>query len=934
MRLKNLVTTRRVRPARLLVALAGLVLAGCDGPNAFATPIPGTGPGGDTRPPSVDIEQPRGDSLSAKPLGDSVLVRVRVRDNVGVDSVVFFGFSERGTKELGTDTIVPRFAPKKVVLPPNTRDTTLTRYLLQLPSTVKELTKIVVVAYDTDANFAADTSRLILGGPDVSLQNITAGQSIQAGLGLSLRVAARDPQGITQIQLNFTGAFTRQVVKQITPPSDSVVFDTTVVVPTAVSGPLSVTAVARNSLDVSAQDGPITVNVVSATQGDTIRPRVRVTSTSAERMELKDSVTVVVEGADNTQGSGVQVAGFTVFGISPERGDTLIRSGRRTFTPPRTGTVSETFKFPVFNVDSLRLPDTLVYEVTGFLIDAQGNCAASIGAPELVSLPCDTLRTGQVIARGRTGQRLTRTIVAGRTVNLPQGGRIMDAVIDTTRRNLYLSNQPRNRVEVFRLQQERFLAPVPVGSEPWGLSLNRGRDTLIVANSGGTNLTNVFLGPATGLGPFTEDNPRRLLTPNVNLFEIERQTDDAGALRYVRHFYSDFTPPGFSGRPQFIAVDSTGRILFSTKTTPNGDNGTMRKAFVPPGAGARTEIKMFIEHADLIANADFVAYGHVDEVVVVAGDSIGDQVVVYDHELGFFDDSITGGPAFAATAAAEARTNGSDVVYGTGRFNVPALGFRDTTFVSASGDGGWVVIGEGAISPTGRIIMYEAHKEGCVVALPADCDRISKVIQVADLFVNASETVRGIGLNYDGTLGVARGTNAYFFTPDLRLQGIGQLPEGGAGAALHPLHADAKSLTNIDGVYRPDTHMSFVGTGERTIDIFDTFKFFRSGRLFIRDIIQGPLKAVLPFPEDNAGLICASIPVTDQVGNPIGNAISLFQNGNFDTPYPPSAPTATDDRCIVVKLFGVTNTGGVVVVDVRKADILRDHPSRIGGGDD
>ena len=36
----------------------------------------------------------------------------------------------------------------------------------------------------------------------------------------------------------------------------------------------------------------------------------------------------------------------------------------------------------------------------------------------------------------------------------------------------------------------------------------------------------------------------------------------------------------------------------------------------------------------------------------------------------------------------------------------------------------------------------------------------------------------------------------------------------------------------------------------------------------------------------------------------------------------------TDDACIVVKLFAVTSTGGVVVVDVRKADILRDHPAR------
>jgi hypothetical protein len=112
----------------------------------------------------------------------------------------------------------------------------------------------------------------------------------------------------------------------------------------------------------------------------------------------------------------------------------------------------------------------------------------------------------------------------------------------------------------------------------------------------------------------------------------------------------------------------------------------------------------------------------------------------------------------------------------------------------------------------------------------------------------------------------------------------------------------------------------------------DTYHFFRSGRLFIRDVVQGPLRAVLPFPEDNVGLTCATIPVADQAGQTIGRAVSIFQNRNFDTPYPANEPTATDDRCIVLKLFGVTNVGGVVVVDVRKADILRDHPARTGSG--
>ena len=78
---------------------------------------------------------------------------------------------------------------------------------------------------------------------------------------------------------------------------------------------------------------------------------------------------------------------------------------------------------------------------------------------------------------------------------------------------------------------------------------------------------------------------------------------------------------------------------------------------------------------------------------------------------------------------------------------------------------------------------------------------------------------------------------------------------------------------------------------------------------------------MLPFPEDNAGLTCTMVPVTDQVGNTIGQGVEVFENGLFNTPYP--ADGATEDACVVVKLFGVSDSGGVVVIAVRKADILR-----------
>ena len=108
--------------------------------------------------------------------------------------------------------------------------------------------------------------------------------------------------------------------------------------------------------------------------------------------------------------------------------------------------------------------------------------------------------------------------------------------------------------------------------------------------------------------------------------------------------------------------------------------------------------------------------------------------------------TFTGGDP-AALAGAGIQGLGSDVAIRPGQWSIPNIGFSDTTFVSASGDGRWVVFGEGSVQPVGRIIMYNAT-----------LDAISTAQEVTDLMINASETVRGIGLNYDGTIGVALGT--------------------------------------------------------------------------------------------------------------------------------------------------------------------------------
>ena len=907
----------RKNPLKVLAGglLAGIIFAACQGDNLFVD-FDTTGQIQDADIPTVEIVVPSPLSVAAIPLGDSVLITVDVSDDAGVSSVVFEGLALRGDAALGTDVVVTRFESKTVDFVPEVSDTTLSRYLLATPDSILETAVIVVTVFDTVGNFAADTVPLILGGPDVQFENLVGGEVIQSGLTLGLRVQARDGAGVRQVEITVTGVVTETILVPISPVLDSLVLDTLVVIPAGLSGTMTIAARAWNTLDVIGQAGPFTVTVTAASGGDAVPPTVQLTAASGERLEFQDLIDVVVTSVDDFQGSGIARTGYTVLGISPRRGDTLIVSEEVVFASPRTGTVIETFDFPVFNFDALQLPDTMVYEIFGYSVDALGNCAASVGEPQLVSYVCG-LQGVNTVAENRTGDRLTRVIVAGRTILLPTGGQIMDAVMDTIRQKLYLTNIENGRVDVFRLQDETFEQAVLVGSEPWGLTLNRGEDTLLVANSGGANIDMIYLGATDGSEVPVQDVTRRLFTPDVILFDVEETLDDLNQVVYNVTFLPDANPPGFSDLPQFVAVDFTGRVLYSTKATLLGDFGTIRKAEVFAGR-PDVEVRLFIQHAAMIDNDAFTGVAHANfaTAVATAGD---DNFRIDDHLPG--DRSIpltfTGGDPSAAGAGIQGL--GSDVAIRPGQWSIPNIGFADTTFVSASGDGRWVVFGEGSVQPVGRIIMYNAT-----------LDAISTAQEVTDLMINASETVRGIGLNYDGTLGVALGTQvATFFSNDLQKQGITSITPGGSGAVLHPLHANAQSVDNPGGFYQPDTHMAFVGSGDGAIEILDTFNpTFPTGRIFIKDIPAGPLRAVLPFPGDNVGLTCATKVVLDQFGTNIGSAVEIFAGGNFANPHPASIPTTTEDACVVVKLIGITDVGGVVVIDVRKSDVLSLHPTR------
>ncbi|MEJ2539785.1 MAG: hypothetical protein P8188_07430 [Gemmatimonadota bacterium] len=848
MRLNPLADTTTWRRAAGPVLAAALVgMAACDGPNAFSGPV-----GLEQDVPRVEITVPRGDS-TALPLQDSVFVEARFRDNLGIEEVKFYGETVRGDPSVGTDVRFPRFEVRTVSLG-GVRDTTVARFLLPVEDTIKEFTNIIAEGYDRDGNMGADTVRVQLGGPGVRILDLRDGQTVQAGLTLNLSALAKDPEAVTNMDFYLQGSVEQTLRRTFNPPTDSIVVDTTVAIPLEAQGPLTLTVRATNTLGLTGGDGPITLNVIQESQAvDTTAPRLRLNITPPDRVELGDSIPIQITGGDDVAGVGVASVGYTVIATSISGADTVVRQVSEPYVPPRTGSISRQFGIPIIGVDSLALPDTLVYEVTAFMVDGNGNCGTAVDGGGS-TFPCDALGTGERIALDQEGTRFTLVVVAGRTVLLPSGGRILDARVDTARRNLFLSNVSRGRVEVFRLDQEQFGTAIGVGSNPWGMAFSRNGDSLWVANSGGTNFSVVDLNAEV------EVENQRLLTPDVVLFDI--QLDD-GTGEYVVYPLPQAGDAAFSDRPQFMAVDSFGNVVYSTTTTATGALGTARKAYYPQPA-EQSEIKLFVEHGLTDQSDNYWALAHIDSVgTTVDTIDVGGELTpvpaltLFDHVPGFPNDVITGSagagedPAIAWARLVDA---GSDAYLVPGaRWNIETVAFSDTTYVDASGDGGWVAIGEGATQELGRVLMYEAQ--------PDQITALSGVIAVSDFLTNASEEVRGVGVNFDGSLVGARGDFAYFFDTGLRPQGQGNIPNAGQaqGIAFHPLHANFRSNTNLTGVYIPDVHVAFVGSGNRTIEVIDTQRGGDPiGRVTIKDVITGPLRAILPFPADNVGRTCST----------------------------------------------------------------------------
>ncbi len=766
--------TARTRPAavttgsarRVLVALGAVVALGaCNGDEVID-------------PPFRDAIKPRVTVVKGNSQSDSALaMSVSATDNVGLKTirVLISGGVAAAYDTTFTSSVQAANLALTIKVPSSA----------PLGSTVN----ILAIAIDGAKN-TSDTARLImtvgnLEPPQAVITSPAAGSPVVSGKALVLSLSARARYKIRTLGYQVAGAYTlRDSVLYGAPLRDSISLLDTLTIPDSVRGAvITVTPFIVDSLNQRVLGNTVSYAVQSAANANTI-PVVRSGVTS--RMEIKD--TIFIEASDPV---GISSLGYEVRSITGQliTADSISSTGA-------FSTLLRTFR--------TRLPVTTfptIVTITGFARNANGR-------RDVTRYASGALRLDTV------------AVVAGFTNPLPNGGKVADALYFPRNDRLYLTNIERNQLEVFNLADSSFRQGINVGSRPWGLSAwprNRDgvmADTLLVANSGGTNLSYVDLNAGgTGREVF------RYHLPNIVVYSIttvKSATTDQNITQRTVYDFSD--------RPQFIATTCTGGTVvgspcqdviavYSTtptpgQSTPFASQGTMRWENL-----TRRTSHFFFEQA--------------------MGQSAGRSDTLEIERFaaaGFGSDSVLL-PAKQPIVTPSGTFNYSIVA------RLDQLAFRDTTYVRNSGNFRRAVVGEGGAVLGSRAMTYDATMGfDLTPPLPVIDRGLSRPLDVTDFIANTFARVQGVGINFDGELSAVKGDSTYIFDRTLRLQGILQSRSSGGGLDFHPLNRGLNSTPLR-------TRLAFVASSEAVIDIFDTYCYQKIASVPIRDPIIGPVRA-------------------------------------------------------------------------------------------
>ena len=784
---------------------------------------------------------------------DSVIMESVLHDNLGLSSATIRGVALRGNPDLGPVDTISLYASASYAVPAGVTLTDTTVRRLMVPLENAPVTDTIVYFITTVVDRAGNRTVVEkiarrVSGPKVEVIRPNDNEERARGEEFTLELLAIDQDGVRNLGFSITGEGFPSVFRDSMPPTreDSMRFTYRFTIPdAAVVGSLVRIVPTATDLTNQVGVGPSRSILVVGTTTDTVPPYVY--QAVPKRIELGDSIAIRA-----TDRSRIARVGYTMRSL---RTGTTIATAERAVAAPQPSDTTLRFRFDEAGVtwlDSLMKYRGEMVILTSYADDTLANRGYSL-------LDANTTTPERTAALAKSD---TVRLVFGYTQLLPMGGFGADIAVDPATHDVFVSNITFNQLDVWRSSLGRFDGSlVRVGAQPWGMALDTSGTQLLVANSGGTNISIVSLASRTEV--------RRINTPNTVTYDLSYTQDaSTGIIRYTLIGAIDY-----SDRPQFIGQSQNGNIYYSTRPTSAARPGTIRRVDPEPiawGTGIRVDtvaIRQVWQYGAL-QNQKYVVLNS-DGVSVTKGATNADPdiVTICDHPFGrsraamvcYSDSSVE-------VVVAQLRAIGADVE-APRDLMVASLALTDTTFVSVGGDQRWIAFGEGATQQPGRVILVKD-----TIGTDPFQATYSDGIEVVDLTNNASDRVFGVALNRNSSMLGVHGVGAFFGDTALRLQGTVQMG-GGAGIVFHPNHDGTGQLT--DPLFRT----AFVAEGDTTIAILDTYFFRQRGTLHLRQNVTGAVRAVLP-----------------------------------------TAAELAADPELAVKLFALTPTG-MIVINVRRCDI-------------
>ncbi|HET8713246.1 MAG TPA: hypothetical protein VFM23_06130 [Gemmatimonadales bacterium] len=701
--------------------------------------------------------------------------------------------------------------------------------------------QIIGRATDGANNFAEDTLFIFLSNVQalrVRLVLPSPGALASTGKGLPIDVIAVQNSGIAKI--GFLVSPAASITNPTTPPNDSIVYsqpfadsaeyqDTIVVIPA--SGTFNVVGFAEDSAGRRGFSNVVTVQIQSVATDNTAP---EVAHRIGERVEVDDTMHVRAQDP-----SAIAWIGFRV-----DTGGVLMKFDTVNVAAGNLTDVTRHFSLGLQGLNPL--PRSVV--VRGYACDAAvaRNCSFTNSTTLIPSPPLRSKGAISSFQAPMAPMALIDTVivVSGITRPLPFGGRIADAIFNGNDSSLYLTNPALGRVEIFQVANTAFVAAgIPTaGPQPWGIALwpldtlGNYKDSIVVANSGGVQLSIIDVRPGVRRLAWRQDLPDYLIeTYRILLSPIREE---------IRVF-------DVSDRPQYVST-----VCRVTSGTPNchADSIFAIYSTLPTASSTfpftnRATLRM----EKLIQTTDTAQlFSH------LFWELAGDSTLSSDTRDTLRIEMRRGRPYNEQRVQLTACAG---VTVDLARF-----GLGDSTYVRNSGNFTHAIVGEGGNITTefARVVGYttkaplqhgpstlQACETNSVPGIVGDTGEnhrdlgVTPYIDVSDFISNTGVTIHSVATNFNGMTNLVRADSIYFLDEGMKLKGTVEAPLGAFGMDMNYNHAFAANFPGtptFGGTGNPNDRIAFSARPDGNIDVWDTFFYGRIGGIVVRDPITGPLR--------------------------------------------------------------------------------------------